>query len=777
MWRMDGVRMMDRISKKLVQFYQASFVVIILCILGVTLYFWKLGFIDGSRTKELHQASFIMNSYENDGRFKELKDLVRAQNPKLAIKKTEDIEGELEKIHAQVELPEFEELKGDIQKLKTSAANLISFSKVSKVISVFNTKMNRFYEYVKDNNWRTLTRLSDRVFSQTNGHINQDKLGVLVKNLWRDFESMQKITENSVLERKDKAEIISRISNLKVEIKMLKKYVDERNFYYKLHQDTQNLMRAWLDKVAPELTLQKLKTEKIGRYYVLGLLGILFLTLCAFVFSFLINKIFVAKGQKEIENEFEAYVGEVLLEGKALDETYSKDFQKFSSKMSAYFHKRMSFGSIFQDALPLSSVLLDKNLKVIWANKHFCEDWDVSEEEINKDYMSWDFLSKLTNIGDDDPVLEALKNHVAGIYQVQVKANDEASVRPYEMFVSPTKYQGETRIMLFFYDLTNIEQTIQDQAKSLVTPVRRSLSRLVEGEEIENEDLMREFKIADIEDVYQSFVDLDQHFRGRRENFLDEIESLNERLENFKSLSEMLNSQMQEALGNTKKSFDALKQFKNAVISLSTYSKELERKGRQSIEILNVSMGSIRSSVSKVETLKNVSYELSSALPRFQATKDELRQTKSLMYESKAKLAHEISQLTLLIKKYQDVGSLEKLNRVIDKANNSLNYFNEHADELDKKVASLELILSKAQMVSDNGQHQLEKVHTQGERQQLELCENEVKSLSRQLDQTQEKIQMTEEDVVENLQHIFHSTKENLLLTSRNRSQSPEASV
>jgi NhaP-type Na+/H+ and K+/H+ antiporter len=203
----------------------------------------------------------------------------------------------------------------------------------------------------------------------------------------------------------------------------------------------------------------------------------------------------------------------------------------------------------------------------------------------------------------------------------------------------------------------------------------------------------------------------------------------------------------------------------------------LERKGRQSIEILNVSMGSIRSSVSKVETLKNVSYELSSALPRFQATKDELRQTKSLMYESKAKLAHEISQLTLLIKKYQDVGSLEKLNRVIDKANNSLNYFNEHADELDKKVASLELILSKAQMVSDNGQHQLEKVHTQGERQQLELCENEVKSLSRQLDQTQEKIQMTEEDVVENLQHIFHSTKENLLLTSRNRSQSPEASV
>ena len=143
--------------------------------------------------------------------------------------------------------------------------------------------------------------------------------------------------------------------------------------------------------------------------------------------------------------------------------------------MNAYFEKRMSFGSIFQEALPLSAILLDKNLKVIWANNQFCDDWCISEEEIKKDYMSWDFLNKLTNIGNDDPVLEALKYNVAGIYQVKIKANDEAEVRPFEMFVSPTSYQGETRVMLFFYDLTNLEQTIQEQAKGILNPVKSSL--------------------------------------------------------------------------------------------------------------------------------------------------------------------------------------------------------------------------------------------------------------------------------------------------------------
>ena len=146
--------MIERISKKITQFYQISLVTIMICTLGTILYFWKLGFIDGSRSKDLHKASYILETYESKGLFKEVKSLIVNENPKQAIKKTKEIEKEFERVNAQVEVVEFEKLKKDLQKLKTSSANLISFSKVDKVINVFNGKMNKFYDYVRTNKWR-----------------------------------------------------------------------------------------------------------------------------------------------------------------------------------------------------------------------------------------------------------------------------------------------------------------------------------------------------------------------------------------------------------------------------------------------------------------------------------------------------------------------------------------------------------------------------------------------------------------------------------------------
>ena len=238
--------------------------------LAVIFYFWKLGFIDGSKGKDLHQASFILETYESKNILQEIKTLILNENPKLAIEKTKDVEADFEKIHSQVEVNEFEQLKTSLQRSKTSAANMISFTKIDKVINVFNQKMDNFYGFVKKNNWKTLTRMSDRVFSLTNGHINKEGISKLVSQLEREFEMMTKITERSVLTSSEKSEILSRINSLKTEVTMLKKYAEERRFYFQLHGETQKAITNWLKAVAPELTLQKLKIEQIGRYYVMG---------------------------------------------------------------------------------------------------------------------------------------------------------------------------------------------------------------------------------------------------------------------------------------------------------------------------------------------------------------------------------------------------------------------------------------------------------------------------------------------------------------------------
>ncbi len=45
--------MIEKLNKNLTQFYQISLVAIMLAALGAVFYFWKLGFIDGSRSKDL----------------------------------------------------------------------------------------------------------------------------------------------------------------------------------------------------------------------------------------------------------------------------------------------------------------------------------------------------------------------------------------------------------------------------------------------------------------------------------------------------------------------------------------------------------------------------------------------------------------------------------------------------------------------------------------------------------------------------------------------------
>ncbi len=764
--------MMSQFSKKLIQFYQVSLVLVMFCTLGTILYFWQLGFIDGSRSKNLHQASFIIESYQKDKSLSEIYSNVINENPRLAIEKAKEIESELGQVHAEIEVEGYKNLKNDIQKLKTSAANLISFSKVDKVVNVFNIKMNKFYDYVKGNNWRTLTRMSDRVFSQTKGHINKGKLGSLVTSVNRDFETMIKVTENSILTRKDKSEIISRIANLQIEIQMLKKYSDEIRFFKQLYGDTKKSLNFWITKISPEITYQKLQSEQMGKYYVMGLMGILGILTGIFFLSFAVNKWLLGKSQDSLESFVEEFVSEQILEAKNLnDELFSNEFKDYARNISKYFHKRMSFGSIFQDALPLASILLDKNLKVVWSNKQFCHDWELDEEEVKKDYMSWDFLSKLTNIGSDDPVLDALKNGVAGIYQVQVKPNDQSALRPYEMFVAPVKYQGETKVMIFFYDLTNIEQTIQDQAQTLISPIRKSLDVMLNpGQEV-TDDIASEFDIAGINDIFEKFSQLRQMIGGKEEQLLDQIEVLHGQINSYEELIEGQKDHLDKVFEQGKTSTQSLKVFKDAVINLSQLVREYDRASNRAKEVLFANINALRNSSSNLSVYGEVMEEILFALPKFDTLKEDIKFAKASLYETKSRLGHELSQVNIYLKRDLKADNQENIVKVVNKLNKTFDLLNTQAEELDRKVTSLELMMSKASMVINSGQSKIKHINTSYEQQQILFSEGEVSSIKKLTTGKDQEIDTVEAEIVESLQHIFTSSKSQISVGMEMRNQ------
>src|SRR5690606_34183929 len=124
-----------------------------------------------------------------------------------------------------------------------------SFPKTNKVFSVFNDKLQNFYTFVKENNWRTLTRVSERVLSVSQGYVNKNKLSNVISDIEKDLSYMEKVTENSILSRADKSEIASRIQNLRVETKMLSEYVTKRTAFYKEIKNLDEEFAKWMDVV------------------------------------------------------------------------------------------------------------------------------------------------------------------------------------------------------------------------------------------------------------------------------------------------------------------------------------------------------------------------------------------------------------------------------------------------------------------------------------------------------------------------------------------------
>lgn len=735
--------------------------------LGTILYFWKLGFIDGSRGKDLHQASYILETYESKNILYEIKDLILNENPKQAIEKIKEIEKDFEKINLQIEVENYKNLKESLQRLKTSAANIISFQKIDNVMSVFNSKMDKFYDYVKRNNWRTLSRMSDRIFSQTNGHINKHKLSSLAAHLEKEFQMMGKITESSVLTSGEKSEILSRIANLQTEVLMIKKYAEERAFYFQLHTEAGQEIKSWLSAVAPELTLQKVQIEQIGRYYVMGLLGIFGLLALSFFSGFVINKFFLKRAQDELELKFKEIISDGLQQGRPVGlSMFSEQFEHFVLNMAGYFHKRMSFGSIFQDALPLSSVLLDSNLKVLWSNKNFSRDWKISEDDLGKDYMSWDYLNKLTNIGSEDPVLEALKHGVAGIYQIQVKPNEESAARPYEMFVAPIEYQGEKQIMLFFYDLTNLEQTIQDQAQSLISPIRKSLNLTMNKTFFACEELKNEFHIAGADDIFEQFAELNNHFNEIEIELRGHIQDLEENIQENDYFCEKVHKQVLNDFAETKTSINALKIFKENVVTLCNLSYELDKGVKRSQEVIFANMSAIQTSMKKVVDLKTLATEMTNSFPKFDEMKEQIRFFRAQFSEQNSKFAHELAQLSMLFKRANDPSSLEKLARTLAKVNKSYSELCQFADELDKRTAQLEMYMSKTGLVINAASGRLEKIDFEFERQQYQFSEQEVKNIKKTSQISSEVIENTENHIINSLQTIFNSSKESVKIES-----------
>ena len=157
------------------------------------------------------------------------------------------------------------------------------------------------------------------------------------------------------------------------------------------------------------------------------------------------------KNEKFIESQIMTVVKRGII-GNAcqINSKISSKTQNEIHKAHEFLQKRMRFGQVFEATLPFSAILLDSNLKVIWGNDNFFQDWGLSNQDYQT-HLGWDSLRQLTNLGQTDPILDASKNGMAGIFQIQVNLAEKAQPLPYEMYVHPVDSDDERNIMVYFY--------------------------------------------------------------------------------------------------------------------------------------------------------------------------------------------------------------------------------------------------------------------------------------------------------------------------------------
>lgn len=761
---------MTSFANRLTRYYQISFVLVIAAILGTVIYFWKLGFIDGSKGQGLHKVSYILEQYDQKKPIDEISEAVWSENPKMAIGKLESLESDLEKVYNTVNIGSFKQIAQQIQETKKNASGLISYPKIVKIISVFNDKMTKFNLYVDEKNWKTLTRMSDRVIRQSKGHIGRESIGKFAQNVENEFSEMEKITETSVLDRPEKLEIINRLNNLKVETGMLRKYETQRDIFDKSLASLQNGVGEWLKTVNPEVAIQKLQVEQIGRYYIVGLLGILILTSLIFFGSFLHNRLSIRKMQIGFEKKIKNFITENIL-GQSEEglEEVSEEFRNFTLQSSNYINKRMNFGSVFQEALPFSSVLLDSNLKVIWANKHFTEQWDINETDISKDHLSWDYLVKMTNIGENDPVLEALKNNIAGIYQVKIKCQNESEVRPFEMYVSPVTFNQRTRIMVFFYSLVSLQDTIQDQAQSIVEPIRKSIELLISEnyEDLSKNNFGKEFEIGKIEFIQEKFLELRDTIIARETMMLDEIEYLQARCDKLDQTLEDINNDNKESLKSTKQQVGNLKLVKDSVIHLSEVGKTFEHLNVKSNQLLDDVFKNLDIMSKDNSELTSLLDQMSGAFPKFDLIKDEFKSFKNDVTDSKSKLSHGLAQFVHLKKRIVDPLVLERFSKTYERVMEEFKTLEMATSALDKKLTSLEVMFSKSKMVVGSLEEQISGRIGSGNTNKVDELFCYYQSLRNEIIKIQGSTEQAEDEVVGQMAELYQNTKLNFRYVGR----------
>jgi len=664
--------------------------------------FW----FDGS-----HNIENVARTYETAVKFNRLKDykhvskiktLAEQDRARESIKIAEEFGKQIKAINTDVDSESYQLLHKSLLESKKSLVGMISNPELKKIIGVLKTKVTGFRMFAQNNYWRRLTRNGKRLEaklqhhpSKSPGYYTYERIRGLQNSLSKDVAFMEKITESSVLKAADKSRILLRLKALKTEIEMLGEYKANLRSFSTSVIDLREKYVKWSNEVGPSIVNKRLNLESGSRNILFGLIAFLSFLIASVAGSFYFLKRDRINNAKESERETVSILKNHILpiEVKPVADG-SPEFQRELDKYREYIHKRMSFGTVFQDAMPFSSMLLDSNLNLVWANGHFYESWNLENKK--EDSLTWDYLQRFTNLGENDPIFEAIEHDIAGIYQIQVKADKQQESAPFEMYVSPVQYAGQKRLMVIFYPLRTLEDTLTNQTKSLVGPVSRTLDALSSNKYDSEfqEKIASDFEVAGISNIFDKFQDFHRKISAEKEGLLSEIDDLDLQITDYqKSISDVAElTKFKEDLQNLIS--ENFRVAKGTIIKSVEMRNEIEKLFSESMKTTKELYREQDDLIVASSRIQNVLSENEKAFDTVMGHKENLKELKTLVEDYRTRMIRTVEQ-TLIFNKSID----PQFEQALDKIKMEVRGFDSTLKEFSQVVQTMDVCLSKVGLI------------------------------------------------------------------------------
>ena len=698
-----GILMHQKILRPIHTYYMFALFILSFLIVGGVTYIWKTGPVNIENVSTVFEANMQIEALKTHNDISQMKNYVSSDRARDAFKVLDKLERDVKQINATYDVVEYDSVEVAIGATKKSLNSLIALPELSSVLNVLGTKVEKFEDFVVRNNWRTLTRMSKRLSARlapgkvkSAGLFSETKLSELYNTAVSEIEGMESVTTGSVLSREDKGLILNNLQAFTTELELFGKYVEQIKFFEDSLRNLSVSYNSWFKVVEPEVSFKRIEFEKNGQNILLSLLGLGALVFLmgivgTFIYSYYSRKTTLA---------FESFTSDVIRDGllpttpDKMEAEFSSKFREDFLKTREYIHKRMSFGSVFQDALPFSSLLLDSNLNVVWANSLFYEQWGLNTSHKREENITWDFLQRYTNLGEDDPVLMAAKNNLAGIYQIQV-SNKQGETLPFEMYVSPVEYAAQKRIMILFYPLRGLEETLGHQTKALVGPIVRTLEALSTNSfssEFQSK-VKKDFEVAGISQVYDKFKKHNDLMTQQKVGLLAEIERLENDLYGFEAMKGEVVANLEISGDVQNRIMDRFQATKKAIIEFVELRADLtdlfDKTQQMTKEILREESVILAKSADVSEALS----ENRKGIEGLFKYRGDIKEAKGQIEDFKHKLGQSFEQLQFAPEKSEQI--LAKLKKEAAGFHKVLTHFSTLATSLDVGLSKMQIILDQ----------------------------------------------------------------------------------